>query len=29
MKYALIGMILVMLALVIIRLVQFLARGGS
>lgn len=29
MKYALIGMVVVMLSLVIIRLVQFLARGGS
>lgn len=28
-KYSLIGMVIVMLALVIIRLVQFLARGGS
>lgn len=28
-KYSLIGMVVVMLALVIIRLVQFLARGGS
>ena len=29
MKYSLIGMVVVMLSLVIIRLVQFLARGGS
>lgn len=29
MKYALIGMVVVMLALVIIRLVQFLAKGGG
>lgn len=28
-KYSLIGMVVVMLSLVIIRLVQFLARGGS
>lgn len=28
-KYSLIGMVVVMLALVIIRIVQFLARGGS
>lgn len=29
MKYALIGMVIVMLALVIIRFVQFLAKGGG
>lgn len=28
-KYSLIGMVIVMLSLIIIRLVQFLARGGS
>lgn len=28
-KYSLVGMVVVMLSLVIIRLVQFLARGGS
>lgn len=29
MKYSLIGMVVVMLAIVIVRLVQFLAAGGS